>query len=135
MKIKPSKVFFVTSFFPVAIFKMLARLGEITPGRVKVAVLTGLILAIAQFFLSRRFLKYTTYLEKAFLGFLGAGHYSQRGLCGSGKFWNRYQWRSELRVPSSLVSNACEFDGYASAVHVRQTGNRDWHVAGIHNAR
>jgi len=73
MKVKPSKVFFVTSFFPVAIFKMLARLGEITPGRVKVAVVTGLILAIGQFFLSRRFLKYTTYLEKAFLGFLGAG--------------------------------------------------------------
>jgi len=73
MKLKPSKIFFVTSFFPVAIFKMLARLGEITPGRVKVAVLTGLTLAIGQFLLSSRFLKYTTYLEKAFLGFLAAG--------------------------------------------------------------
>ena len=37
------------------------------------AVVTGLVLAVGQFLLSRRFLKHTTYLEKAFLGFLGAG--------------------------------------------------------------
>ncbi len=73
MKAEPSKILFVTSFFPVAIFKILARVGEITPARVKIAVLTGLILAIGQFLLTRRFLKHTTYLEKAFLGFLGAG--------------------------------------------------------------
>jgi putative sterol carrier protein len=73
MKLKLSKVLFVTSFFPVVIFKVLARVGEITPGRVKAAVLTGLVLAGAQYLLSRRFLKYTTYLEKAFLGFLAAG--------------------------------------------------------------
>ncbi len=73
MKVEPSKILFVTSFFPVAIFKVLARVGEITPGRVKVAVVTGLILATGQSFLSRRFLKLTTYLERAFLGFLGAG--------------------------------------------------------------
>jgi putative sterol carrier protein len=73
MKAKPAAILFVTSFFPVAIFKILARVGEITPGRVKVAVVTGLILAVAQFLLSRRFLKHTTYLEKAFLGFLGVG--------------------------------------------------------------
>jgi putative sterol carrier protein len=36
-------------------------------------VLTGLVLAGAQYLLSRRFLKYTTYLEKAFLGFLAVG--------------------------------------------------------------
>ena len=73
MQVKVSKVLFVTSFFPVVIFKVLARVGEITPGRVKVAVLTGLVLAGAQFILSRHVLKYTTYLEKAFLGFLAAG--------------------------------------------------------------
>lgn len=73
MEVKPSKILFVTSFFPVAIFKVLARVGEITPGRVKIAVVAGLILAVGQFLLSRRFLKHTTYLEKAFLGFLGAG--------------------------------------------------------------
>ena len=73
MKLKLSKVLFVTSFFPVVIFKVLARVGEITSGRVKVAVLTGLVLAGAQYLLSRRFLKYTTYLEKAFLGYLAAG--------------------------------------------------------------
>lgn len=73
MKLRLSKVLFVTSFFPVVIFKALARVGEITPGRVKVAVATGLVLAGVQYLLSRRFLKYTTYLEKAFLGFLAAG--------------------------------------------------------------
>ncbi len=73
MKLKLSKVLFVTSFFPVVIFKVLARVGDITPGRVKVAVATGLVLAGVQYLLSRRFLKYTTYLEKAFLGYLAAG--------------------------------------------------------------
>jgi putative sterol carrier protein len=73
MKLRLSKVLFVTSFFPVVIFKALARVGEITPGRVKVAVATGLVLAGVQYLLSRRFLGYTTYLEKAFLGFLAAG--------------------------------------------------------------
>jgi putative sterol carrier protein len=73
MQVKPGAILFVTSFFPVAIFKVLARVGEITQERVKVAVVTGLILAVAQSLLSRRFLKQTTYLEKAFLGFLGVG--------------------------------------------------------------
>ena len=73
MKTTPSKILFVTSFFPVVIFKVLARVGEITPGRVKVAVVTGLVLAGGQYLLSRHFLKHTTYLEKAFLGFLAAG--------------------------------------------------------------
>ncbi len=73
MKTTLSKILFVTSFFPLAIFKVLARVGEITPGRVKVAVVTGLVLAGAQYLLSSRFLKHTTYLEKAFLGFLAAG--------------------------------------------------------------
>lgn len=73
MKVNLSKLLFVTSFFPVAIFKVLARVGEVTPGRVKIAVVTGLILAVGQFLLSRRFLKHTTYLEKAFLGFLATG--------------------------------------------------------------
>jgi putative sterol carrier protein len=36
-------------------------------------VVAGLILAVGQFLLSRRILKHTTYLERAFLGFLGAG--------------------------------------------------------------
>ncbi len=73
MKVKPGPILFVTSFFPLAVFKVIARVGEITPGRVKIAVVTGLILAGAQFFLSRHFLKHTTALEKAFLGFLGVG--------------------------------------------------------------
>ena len=73
MKLTPGAILFVTSFFPVAVFKVLARVGEITPRRVKVAVVTGLVLAVGQFLLSRRFLKQTTYLEKAFLGFLGVG--------------------------------------------------------------
>ena len=70
MKTYPSKILFVTSFLPVIVFKVLARVGEVTPERVRVAVVAGLVLAIGQYLLSRHVLKYTTYLEKAFLLFL-----------------------------------------------------------------
>lgn len=73
MKLKPSTILFVTSFFPVIAFKVLARVGEATVAQAKVAAAVGLILAVIQFILSKRFLKGTTYLEKAFLGFLGVG--------------------------------------------------------------
>ncbi len=73
MSRKLEKVLFVTSFFPVAAFKSIARLGEATWGQAKIAVVIGLVLAVVQYVSARKILKYNTYLEKAFLGFLLAG--------------------------------------------------------------
>jgi putative sterol carrier protein len=73
MSHKLEKVLFATSFLPVAVFKSIARLGDATWGQARIAVVTGLILALVQFVSARKILKYNTYLEKAFLGFLLAG--------------------------------------------------------------
>ena len=70
---KLEKALFVTSFLPVASFKAIARLGEATWGQAKVAVVTGFFLALIQYLTARKVLRYNTYLEKAFLGFLLAG--------------------------------------------------------------
>lgn len=70
---KLERVLFVTSFFPVAAFKSIARLGDATWGQAKVAVVIGFLLALVQYVSARKILKYNTYLEKAFLGFLLAG--------------------------------------------------------------
>ncbi len=67
------KVLFVTSFFPVAAFKIIARVGQATWGQAKAAVLIGLFLAVIQYGTARKILRYNTYLEKTFLGFLLAG--------------------------------------------------------------
>jgi putative sterol carrier protein len=67
------KVLFITSFFPVAVFKTIARVGQATWGQAKVAVLIGFFLALIQYVVARRILKTNTYLEKAFLGFLLVG--------------------------------------------------------------
>ncbi len=73
MALPMEKVLFVTSFFPVAAFKIIARVGQATWGQAKAAVLIGLILALIQYMAARRILKTNTYLEKAFLGFLLVG--------------------------------------------------------------
>ncbi len=73
MNLKLKTVLFITSFLPVIVFKVVARVGDATLVQAKVATVLGLILAATQFILSRRILKHTTYLEKAFLGFLGFG--------------------------------------------------------------
>ena len=70
---KLEKVLFITSFIPVASFKSIARLGEATWGQAKAAVVIGFLLAVIQYVTARKILKYNTYLEKAFLGFLLAG--------------------------------------------------------------
>jgi len=70
---KAEKVLFVTSFLPVATFKIIARVGDATWGQAKVAVVVGFILAAVQYVSARRILKYNTYLEVAFLAFLLAG--------------------------------------------------------------
>jgi putative sterol carrier protein len=73
MSHKLEKVLFVTSFIPVASFKAIARLGDATWGQARIAVVIGFVLAVIQFVSARKILKYNTYLEKAFLGFLLAG--------------------------------------------------------------
>ena len=73
MSHRMEKVLFVTSFFPVAAFKIIARVGRATWGQAKAAVLIGLFLAVIQYGAARKILRYNTYLEKAFLGFLLAG--------------------------------------------------------------
>jgi putative sterol carrier protein len=67
------KLLFVTSFIPVATFKIIARMGEATWGQARIAVLFGFILATIQYVSARKILHYNTYLEKAFLGFLLGG--------------------------------------------------------------
>ena len=73
MKLRIKTILFITSFIPVIVFKVVARLGEATLEQAKVATVLGLTLAGVQFILSKQFIKQTTYLEKAFLGFLGFG--------------------------------------------------------------
>ncbi len=70
---KPEKVLFVTSFIPVATFKTIARVGDATWGQARIAVVIGFVLAAIQYLGAKKILKYNTYLEKAFLGFLLAG--------------------------------------------------------------
>ncbi len=71
MKLKT--ILFITSFVPIIVFKVLARVGDATLSQAKVAAVVGLVLAGTQFILSKRVIKHTTYLEKTFLGFLGFG--------------------------------------------------------------
>lgn len=73
MKKTTEKILFVTSFLPVAAFKTIARVGEATWEQAKVAVVVGFVLAVVQYVSARKILKYNTYLEKAFLGFLLTG--------------------------------------------------------------
>ena len=73
MKLKPTTILFITSFIPVIVFKVVARMGEATVVQAKAATAIGLILAGIQYLLSKRVLKYNTYLEKAFLGYLAVG--------------------------------------------------------------
>ena len=73
MKLKLKTVLFITSFIPVIVFKVVARVGDATLAQAKAATVIGLMLAGIQFILSKRFIKHTTYLEKTFLGFLGFG--------------------------------------------------------------
>ncbi len=70
---KLNTILFITSFIPVIVFKVVARVGEATLAQAKLATVAGLILAAIQFTLSKRFIKHTTYLERAFLGFLAIG--------------------------------------------------------------
>ena len=73
MKPKAKIILLITSFIPVIVFKVIARVGDATPAQAKLAAIVGLILAAVQFTLSKKLIKHTTYLEKAFLGFLGIG--------------------------------------------------------------
>ncbi len=73
MKPKTKIILFITSFIPVIAFKIIARIGEATLEQAKVATVVGLTTAGIQFILSKQFIKHTTYLDKAFLGFLGVG--------------------------------------------------------------
>ena len=73
MKSKTKIILFITSFIPVIAFKVIARVGEANLAQAKAATVVGLILAGIQFILSKKFLDHTTYLEKAFLIFLGIG--------------------------------------------------------------
>ncbi|HVP80991.1 MAG TPA: SCP2 sterol-binding domain-containing protein [Thermodesulfobacteriota bacterium] len=73
MKPKLSTILLITSFVPVIVFKVVARIGDATLSQAKVATVAGLILAGTQLILSKKVFKRTTYLERAFLGFLGFG--------------------------------------------------------------
>jgi putative sterol carrier protein len=66
-------ILFITSFIPVTVFKILSRGGAGTLQESQWAVLVGFLLAAVQIGCSYRFFKHTTYLERAFLGFLAIG--------------------------------------------------------------
>jgi putative sterol carrier protein/intracellular septation protein A len=70
---KLSTILFITSFIPVIVFKVVARIGEATLDQAKLATALGLALAVVQIALSKLVVKHTNYLERAFLGFLAAG--------------------------------------------------------------
>jgi len=70
---KPSSLLFVTAFIPTVAFKVIARMGEPTLSRARIATVIGLFLAIVQIIISKKVLKESTYLERAFFGFLAAG--------------------------------------------------------------
>jgi len=73
MNLKPNTILLITSFVPVFVFKVLARVGDASLIQAKVATVVGLILAGIQFVLSKKFLKHSTYLERMFLAYLGVG--------------------------------------------------------------
>jgi putative sterol carrier protein len=73
MQSRTSLILMITSFFPVAVFKVVARIGEASLAQAKLAVTIGLVLAGTQVILSAKRLGHSTYLEKAFLGFLTVG--------------------------------------------------------------
>ncbi len=66
-------ILFITSFVPVAVFKIIARVGDADLAQAKVATVVGLVLAIIQFILAKKYLKHTSYLERAFLAYLTVG--------------------------------------------------------------
>lgn len=70
---KLNVIFLVTSFIPVIVFKVIARVGEANLAQARVATVVGLALAVTQFILVKRFVKHVSYLEWAFLGYLAFG--------------------------------------------------------------
>jgi putative sterol carrier protein len=70
---KLSTILFITSFIPVAVFKIIARIGDAGLAQAKVATVIGLVLSIIQFILANKYIQHTSYLERAFLGYLAAG--------------------------------------------------------------
>ncbi len=73
MQSRTSLILMITSFFPVAVFKIIARIEDASLAQAKLAVTIGLLLAATQVILSTRWLGHSTYLEKGFLCFLAAG--------------------------------------------------------------
>jgi len=71
--VKPSTILFITSFVPVAVFKIIARVGDAGLAQAKTATVIGLVLAIIQLMMAKKYIKHTSYLERAFLGYLAAG--------------------------------------------------------------
>ena len=70
---KINTLLFITSFFPVAVFKTIARVGAADLTQAKLATAVGFVLAVAQFILAQKFIGHTSYLERAFGGYLAIG--------------------------------------------------------------
>jgi len=73
MRMKLHEVLMVTSFVPVISFKVISLAGGASLHRAKIATGVGLLLALLQAVFSKILLKQTTYLERAFIGFLLLG--------------------------------------------------------------
>ena len=70
---KRNIIILTTSFIPVIVFKVIARVGEANLAQARVATVVGLTLAVIHFILAKRLVKHTSYLEWAFLGYLAFG--------------------------------------------------------------
>lgn len=70
---KLNVIFLVTSFIPVIVFKVIARVGEANLAQARLATVVGLTLAVTQSILVKRYVKHVSYLEWAFLGYLAFG--------------------------------------------------------------
>jgi putative sterol carrier protein/putative NADPH-quinone reductase len=73
MKLKSHQILMATSFVPIVAFKVISLGGGPSLQNAKVAAVVGLVLALLQAAASRILLKRTTYLERAFVGFLFFG--------------------------------------------------------------
>jgi putative sterol carrier protein len=73
MNMKINTLLFTTSFFPVAVFKTIARIGAADLAQARLATAVGFVLAVTQFILAQKFIGHTSYLERAFLGYLAIG--------------------------------------------------------------
>jgi hypothetical protein len=80
---------FRNTFLPVAAFKIIARVGDAAWEQARATVVIGFFFAVIQHAGAQRILKYNTYLEKAFGGFLLARSFGFIYSPGTWRYWQQ----------------------------------------------